>query len=260
MKHYHKTSLAIIIILFIFGVCTYLNVIVIQHSSDGGLSLQLMTEQVTDKRLENIKLLSNGYIIDNELYYSPEMKLVVYGLLDGLHYDGKGFSVCKECGYDISLLPQTGMPYTPSSYIEKLIKDSGGSLNACKIVKVSSNNTGAKYVISTKNDITLSSDEIYAKAKGLHEGQTFKTKKDYEDFCKNNPECNYDEATVEATMAGSLCSSYVNHPVFKGESYLLFRMDGDEISTNKDTANILFVNSVGGNGGMSAIQSVQLVD
>lgn len=223
------------------------------------------TLAVNNKEPSKVRELApGGYVINDSLYYSPTLKLVLYGFLGSLSFNAKGFSPCDNnaCDNVVSLLTQDDTNLSPLSFINNLIKASGGNPDQCRIDKdQTSTNFAEVYRVTTKKEVIFTDEELFTEVKQLHSNEVFLTIKDYEKYCKiNGPNCSFDENILKSKMSEKLCSKYVSAPLFKGSSYFLFRMDGNRISTDKGTANALFIKSEGGNGGAPDIQSVQLVN
>jgi len=193
----------------------------------------------------------DGYVINNELFFSPSMGLLFRGRLDNIEFTGSSFASCGEedCFEHISILPYD-LSETPVEFISKLILAEGGNPSQCEIEELKVTNPYSdNYAVSPRDEVIVTDQNLLEYHQSKYPDEPFITLEDYRTFCKdNNLECYWNERVVMGKKSIELCSKYSNGN-FYGSSLFLFPISG--------RTEALFVHYDGGNGDAGTLDSVQ---
>ena len=210
-------------------------------------------KQTTSEIKEKVRLIKpDGFIINDELFFSPTMGLLFSGLLQDISFTGSGFANCFREGCSkniISILPYDNN-LTPSEFLLEFIKETGVDPAQCKIEKLpKANPYSDDYAIYPKKDIEVTEQDLLDYSQNNHSEAVIKSLAEYQTYCKENLGCDFIEENIVQQKIFSLCSKYANTGSVGGYNRFMFPISGQ--------TEALFVSFDGGNGDRGTLEAIQ---
>ncbi|MBN2086770.1 hypothetical protein JW758_00310 [Candidatus Peregrinibacteria bacterium] len=202
------------------------------------------TNKEGEKNSEVRELYPGGYIINNRLFYSPELNMSFRGMLETLKFEDNKFTAETQPGVIEVLKKEDGQRV--DDFIMELMENEGGNPDICKIDWFQD----GSFRIETKEPYIPTEDELLNAIK--ENNPNLNTLDDYREFCSNNSlECTWNETSFDDKYLRENCSKYAKSS--RGGYF--------QYATEASGSNIVLFINVNSNksGDASWIQKVDLM-
>lgn len=197
---------------------------------------------------ETRELIPHGYVIADKLFFSPTLGLSFTGQLKTLEFKNDEFRAQDWPGVIKVFQKNSGQDVI--SAIQEVVKKGGGNVDECDFTVNEQGNGNAYVMVTPKIAYEPSSAELLTFRKKTN--PEIKTVSNYNKFCENNIECQWDKQSLVQAHNQKVCSSYAVSNSYHDGSYFQFSTEAS------GSDNFVYVHSEVGGGDASWIGHIDV--
>jgi len=195
------------------------------------------------------EILPHGYVIADQLFFSPALGLSMTGQLKTLKFENNQFHAQDWPGVIQVFQKRSGQNVVDA--IKEIVKNKGKNPDDCSFDITEQNNGNATVTVKAQKAYEPTEAELFA----LRKKQTpeIKTLNDYHKYCGQSPECNWDRDVLIQAFNQNYCSEYAVSTSYHDGSYFQFATEANGSDT------LLYVHNEVNGGDRSWIGHVDLI-
>jgi hypothetical protein len=195
------------------------------------------------------EILPRGYVIADQLFFSPALGLSFTGQLKTLEFKDNKFRAQDWPGVIQVFQKKSGQDIIDA--IKEIVKKEGKNPDDCSFDIVTQNNENAIVEVKAQKAYEPTEAELFALRK--KQMPELKTLSDYRKYCGQSPECGWNKASLIQDFNQKSCSAYAVSTRYHDGSYFQFSTEGNGSDT------FLYVHDEVGGGDRSWIEHVDLL-
>lgn len=199
----------------------------LNNSLDSAANQSQFQSLQSDMDKEIREILPRGYVIADQLFFSPALGLSFTGQLKTLEFKDDQFRAQDWPGVIQVFQKKSGQDIIDA--IKEIVKNEGQNPDDCNFDITAQNNGNATVAVKAQEAYEPTEAELFdLRKKQMPE---LKTLDDYRKYCAQSPECGWDKDSLIQAFNEKYCSAYAVSTGYHDGSYFQFATEGNGSDT-----------------------------